>query len=105
MTVDVKLQNYLSALPKQHSVPISMFKCGNHKLLIVSGRYRNISLEDGMCSLCHLNDEGDETHYLFICPCFVNSRKKYIKGYYYTNVNAIKIGELFGTRNMTMLLI
>ena len=81
-----------------------MIKCCNHKLPIVSGRYRNISLEDRTCSLCHLNDVGNETHYLFICPYFINSRKKYIKRYYYTNVNAIKIGELFGTRNMTILL-
>ena len=89
MTVDVKLQNYLSALPKQHSIAISMFKCGNHKLPIVSGRYRNISLEDRICSLCDHNDVGDETHYLFICPYFINSRKKYIKKYYYIIVKLI----------------
>ena len=75
--MDVKLHHYLSALPKQHSVAISMLKCGNHNLPSVSGRYRNISLEDGMCSLCKLNDVGDDTHYLFICPYVINSRKKY----------------------------
>ena len=67
MTVDVKLQSYLSILPKQWSTIICMFKCVNHKLPVVTGRYGNIALEHRLYTLCDKNDIGDEIHYLFYC--------------------------------------
>ena len=70
MTVDVKLQSYLCILPKQWSTFICMFKCANHKLPVVTGRYGNIALEHRLCTLCDKNDIGDEIHYLFYCNFF-----------------------------------
>ena len=104
LTVDVKLQRYLCVLPKQWSILICKFKCGNHKLPVVTGRYANIALEHRMCMLCDNNDIGDEIHYLFYCNFFINSRKRYLKKYYYTNVNIMKIGELFDCSNSSTLL-
>ncbi len=104
MTVDVKLQNYISILPKQWSTFICMFKCANHKLPVVTGRYGNIALEHRLCILCKRGDIGDEIHYLFYCYFFTNSRKKYMEKYYYNIVNVMKIGQLFNTKKLNILL-
>ena len=41
-----------------------------------------------------MQDVGDEMHYLLICPCFQNDREKYIKKYFYTRPNILKVRQL-----------
>ena len=71
------------------------FRSGNHKLPIVKGRYENINRAERFCLLCNQEEIGDEYHYLFVCPHFNNERKTYLKRYFYTQPNTVKMYELF----------
>ena len=70
LTIDPNMQNYLLLLPRQFSNIIRKFKCGNHILPVLKGRYNNINLEDILCPSCSDGDPGDEIHYLFKCNFF-----------------------------------
>ena len=78
MTEHKQLQPYLLSLPSQYMYAMCKFKCANHRMPIVSGRYSGISVDDRKCELCDLNDHynkiGDEFHYLFNCPFFREHR-------------------------------
>ena len=75
------------------------FKCSNHRMPIVSGRYANVSVDERKCELCELNDHynqiGDEFHYLFNCPFFREDRVRYMKRFYYISPNMYKMTQLF----------
>ena len=95
MTNCRKLQDYLINLPSQYMYALCKFKCANHKMPIVTGRYSGIPLDDRKCTLCDLNEVGDEFHYLFKCEKFNEQRIRYIHSYYYTNPNMFKFEKLF----------
>ena len=95
MTKYRKLQNYFLNLPSQYMYAFCKFKCANHKMPIVTGRYSGIPLDDRICTLCNLNEIGDEFHYLFKCIHFNDQRIKCISSYYYTNPNMYKFEKLF----------
>ena len=52
-----------------------------------------------LCTLCDLNVNGDEYHYIMICPYFRHSRKLYLKHYFYTRPNMLKFSQLFSSDN------
>ena len=97
MTVHKNLQKYLLKLPSQYRYAICKFKCANHKMPIVNGRYANIAVDDRKCTLCNLKPKeiGDEFHYLFKCPFFKEERVRYIKRYFYNHPNMYKMTQLF----------
>ena len=103
MTAQRKMQRYLSNLPSQYIYVTCKFKCSNHKMPIVTGRYQNIPIDDRKCTLCEQNDIGDEFHYLLECPFFQEDRVRYIKRFYYTHPNMDKMNKLFNeTSNKDM---
>ena len=71
------------------------FKCANHYMPIVAGRFANIPIDERKCTLCERNEIGDEFHYLLKCNFFNSQRIKYIKKYYYTKPNMIKMQQMF----------
>ena len=95
MTTHKKLQNYFIKLPSQYMYAICKFKCANHKLPIVIGRYTEVAIDDRKCTLCSLNEIGDEFHYLFKCTFFNDDRAKYVKSHYYMHPNMNKMTQLF----------
>ena len=101
MTIHKHLQNYLLKLPSQYRYAICKFKCANHKMPIVSGRYSNIAVDARKCTLCNLKPReiGDEFHYLFKCPFFKEERVRYIKRYFYNHPNMYKMTQLFNDVN------
>ena len=54
-----------------------------------------INRAERFCLLCNQEEIGDEYHYLFVCPHFNNKRKTYLKRYFYTHPNTVKMYELF----------
>ena len=104
MTENKEFQSYLMKLPKKHSKFLCKFKCANHHLPIISGRFNSIRLEERLCTDCGIGEVGDEFHYLFKCSLFHNSRKMYLKPYYYRYPNTYKMTELFASNNKTVLL-
>ena len=107
MTENKQLQKYLLTLPSQYMYAMCKFKCANHRMPIVRGRYNGTPVDERKCELCDLNDHynkvGDEFHYLFNCPFFRADRIRHIKRYYYTSPNTYKMTQLFnyvGEREM-----
>ena len=72
-------EKYLTDLPKKERIVLCRFRCANHHLPIVSGRYSNIPRNMRFCNLCNLQSLGDEFHYLFECPFFANDRNLFLK--------------------------
>ena len=95
MTIVKKTQNYILKLPKQYVYALCKFKCANHRMPIVNGRYANIPVEERVCTLCQTNKLGDEFHYLFECPFFRTQRATHLPRYYYTLPNMHKMMQLF----------
>ena len=95
MTESKHMHNYLLNLPSQYMYAFCKFKCANHRMPIVSGRYANIAVDHRKCDLCDLNEIGDEFHYLFNCPFFREDRVRYIKRFFYISPNMYKMTQLF----------
>ena len=78
---------------------VCKFKCANHKLPIVTGRYQGLDIDDRICTLCDTNEIGDEFHYLYKCTHFNDLRSRYLKSRYYTHPNMEKTKQLFNVTN------
>ena len=94
MTVVKKTQEYLLKLPKYYATVLYKFKCSNHYLPIVKGRHLKIPLDDRKCTLCNLNEIGDEFHYMFKCSFFTDQRNKYLMRYYIDMMNLAKFVDI-----------
>ena len=70
-------EKYLITLNENTRRIFCSFRCLNHKLPIVTGRYSHIPRSERLCTYCSSNDIGDEFHYLFLCPFFENKRKQH----------------------------
>ena len=62
---------------------ITKLRTSNLKILIETGRWRNIPVEERISNICNENI-GNEFHYLFICksPELVRTRENLIPEYY-----------------------
>lgn len=101
---DIKLEPFLTFLPRHYYLPLIKFRSANHKLPIETGRWENINHQDRKCNLCMKNDLGDEFHYLLVCPFFDAQRKQLLKRYYFLRPNIIKYKELLNCKNKYILL-
>ena len=99
----IALERYLTILSKNRYSVLVKFRTGNHFFPIETDRWLGIELNDRKCSLCDLNDIGDEIHYLLICPFFEDKRKALIKSYYYKRPNILKFKELLTTQSVNQL--
>ena len=57
-------ENYLIVLPPALWIPLCKFRCRNHKLPVEKFRQNSEDMNLGYCSLCHINEVGDEFHYV-----------------------------------------
>ena len=55
---------------------ITKFRVSNHKLLIETGRHKNMNLSARTCPVCDLNEIEDESHFLLSCPKYATHRNK-----------------------------
>ncbi len=83
---DAKIDPYLLILEPKYATPLCKFRAGNHKLPIVTGRFKGIRAENRICGLCELNLVGDEFHYLFKCPYFTKERENLLHISYSLNI-------------------
>ena len=104
MTLSKRTQNYVSKLPKPYIYALVKFKCVNHYMPIVAGRYLNTPVDERLCTICQMNEIGDEFHYLFRCTFFSSQRSRYIMRYYYTRPNMYKLTQLFESSDFTEML-
>ena len=93
-------EKYLTDLPKKERIVPCRFRCANHHLPIVSGRYSNIPRNMRFCNLCNLHSLGDEFHYLFECPFFANDRNLFLKRYFIRRPNTFNMDQLFNSTHI-----
>ena len=95
---------YLLILDPSLSIPMCKYRCGNHKLPMVIGRYNNVPRNERICKLCTNQNIADEFHYVFECNFFANERKKYLDAKFRVRPNVFKMEQLFTTSNKTRLI-
>ena len=87
---DYLLSNY------REWISLTKYRCANSKIQVYNQLYM---CETELCSLCDLNVNGDEYHYIMICLYFRQSRELYLKRYFYTRSNMFKFYQLFSSEN------
>ena len=102
---EIKLEKYLLSLDSIERINLSKFRCGNTKIPVVILRYAhlNINYEDRKCTLCNLEEIGDEYHYIISCPHFHQQRQIYLEGQYLTDPDREKFSELMQSQNTSIL--
>ena len=95
---------YFTLLPQNCMITILKFLTTNNPLPVNKLRYNNIVRTDRICTKCDLNNVGDEFHYIFVCPAFVDDRKKYLSAYLCHYPNAAKFYSLFASNKKIQLL-
>ena len=92
---------YLTKLESKFATSLCKFRCLNHWLPVVAGRYKNITRTKRKCDLCLTGDVGDEFHYIFICSYFTAERTNFIDQKYITGTNTqkMKLKHLFNSEN------
>lgn len=103
---NLELEPYINILQPKYFKILCRFRTCNMKLPIETGRWQNIPRQNRLCTLCNMNEIGDEFHYLFNCSEIelVNARKKFMPKYYYTYPNTYKFKELFKTKKVRLLI-
>ena len=88
-------------IPKYRYIVYCGFFGRNHKLQVVTGRWRRIPYQDRLCTTC--NVLGDEYHLVFECVAdnLVPLRKQYISRYYTQRPSMIKFIKLLRSDNVT----
>ena len=60
------LESYFYKCGREDSRNLCKFRCGSHRLPIVSGRCEELSRSSRLCTLCSADLIGDEFHYIII---------------------------------------
>lgn len=99
---DLKIEDYLCALPSALKYTLCKFRCGNHGLpymktvfarKVAKGKVPKVISDQ--CTLCSLQICGDEFHYIMVCPFFGESRSKFIPRNYVRNLCSESFKNLF----------
>ena len=102
---EIKLERYLFLPDSADRIIICRFRCRNSKIPVVTQGFTNeyILYEDRKCSLCNLQEIGDEFHYTLVCPFFQLQRQTFIEGYYLIDPDRGKFSELMQSQNFNTL--
>ena len=73
-------------MPFLHKKAMSRFRCSSHKLMIETGRHRNIDRENRYCSYCQTFENfyvlENEYHVFFKCPRYSDLRQNLLFSWY-----------------------
>ena len=95
---------YIKMLVSNCSIPITRFITTNNKLPVNVLRYEDIERRERICTKCNLRDIGDEFHYMFVCPYFLQKRNELLPNKFTKIPNAIKFLNLLNSENKNTLL-
>jgi hypothetical protein len=101
----IAYEYYLDLMPKNLRFYVTRIRISAHALRIQTGRYgqNRIPRNERYCLCCGTLDIEDEYHFILICQCYINTRKKYLKKYYYIRPSMIKFIELISTNKKNVL--
>ena len=88
-----KSEKYLTLSNIADRISICKFRCRNIKIPVVILGYANSNIvyENRLCTICTMNEVGDEYHYILKCPAFQYQRCRYLSQLYIRNPNMEKI--------------
>ena len=100
MKPDIEFESYLTQVKNvKHRQAATRFRISAHKLAVETGRYTNIERNLRLCSICNLQEIGDEYHYFSNCENekLKKLRKQFLKELIDINCNFSSLGsnELF----------
>ena len=101
---EFKQEPYIKILPKNCAIEIFRFRTTNSQLPVNSQRYLAIERHNRLCRKCHLEEIGDEYHYLLKCPYFHNKRKELLEKQYYERPNTLQLHKLLNCTSKQILL-
>ena len=89
-------EEYLDLLPRSLRFYFCRLRMSVHNLRIQTDRYarNNVPRNERYCLCCNSRDIEDEFHFICICPCFMEIRRKYLDRRYYVNPSVYKYLEL-----------
>ena len=73
---NLEYEKYLDYLSNSDRYVLCIFRTGNHKLIIETGRWENIERTERICNLCNNHSIGDEFHYFCLRMSCINWRSK-----------------------------
>jgi exonuclease III len=87
---------YLDILPRNLRKHLVKLRMSVYPLRIQTGRYasNNTPRNERYCLVCNSNDIEDEFHFVCICRCYINIRRKYLKRFFYINPSVFKFHQL-----------
>ena len=96
---------YLTVLPQPQRTWLTKFRTRCHNLPICQNKFAKpgAPAKSKCCTLCNIDEIGDEFHYIFKCDAFSANRKKLIPAYFSERPNIIKFQELFESNDPEIL--
>ena len=103
---EFRFEEYLLKLPKNLMNSLLKLRLCNNKFPVNFNRYLGVPRGERLCTLCDMNELGDDFHYLFKCKYanFVQLRTLYLKRYYLHHQNVLKYHDLMSSNNSTTVL-
>ena len=94
-------EDYLNLLPKSLRFYIVRLRLSVHPLMIKLRRYKNnrTPRDQRFCPFCNTSDIEEDYHFVCICPCFNEVRRKFLKKYYYIRPSMYKFVSLLTSTN------
>ena len=96
-------EKYLIILNQTDLINLCKFRCGNTHIASIHGRYQNIPFHDRICNICTDGKIGDEFHYIFECPAFTTERNTYLRHYFRTRPNTMKMALVMQSNSKQVL--
>ena len=92
----LNFDEHMLSCNNKERISLTKYRCANSKIPVYNKIYM---YETELCTLYDLNVNGDEYHYIMICPYFRQSRELYLKPYFDTRPNMLKFDQLFSSEN------
>ena len=99
---NLQFEPYLDFLPKSKRITLSKFRLSNHRFPSETGSWYNIPPDQRTCPICPIQ-QGNEFHYLFICPSTSHMREQYIHQFYTNRPDMNKMVTLFNSTHKNTL--
>ena len=91
----LNFKDYLVSCNYRERISLTNYPCANSKIPVYNQAYM---YETELCTSCDLNLNGDEYHYIMICPYFRQSSEHNLKHYFYTRPNMLKFSQYFSLK-------
>ena len=96
---------YLTVLPQPQRTWLTKFRTRCHSLPICQNKFAKPGApsKSKSCTLCNMDEIGDEFHYIFKCSWLESKRRKLIPPRFTSSPNALAFHDLFNSEETDVL--